>query len=142
MQSTENWLTQAFLDVPIRQADLEGMQDNIMAQILKAPVDFADERMLAKRRRWGLLFAGSWLGLGLIVLVLIVVFFNHQVIFAGLQLFFSLVTQLKLLLALKDPLLMLWQEYSWQLTGMVVILASLGRGLWVNPTLAQPGKTE
>lgn len=142
MLSTENWLTQAFPDEPVSQTDLDGLQDKIMARILQAPVDFADERTLAQRRRWGLFFAGSWLGLGLIVLVLLAVFFKHQVFLAGLQLFFSLLTQLKLLVMLKDPILMLWQEYSWQLTGLVVIVAILIRGLRSNPPLAQTEKTE
>ncbi len=112
-----------------------------MAQILSQPVDFLSERMLAQRRRWGLLFAGSWLGLGLAVLALMM--FKESAIFDWvLPAFYeNILVNLRLLLALKTPLIMLWQEYSWQLTGMAVIMVVV-RDFWLNSPLPQPEEAE
>ncbi len=113
-----------------------------MAQILSQPVDFLSERMLAQRRRWGLLFAGSWLGLGLAVLALMM-FKGPTILDWVLPVFYgNILVNLKLLLALKTPLIMLWQEYSWQLTGMAVIMVVVVREFWVNSPLPQPEEAE
>ncbi|MHB1651825.1 MAG: hypothetical protein ACYCVD_05005 [Desulfitobacteriaceae bacterium] len=161
MERMDSLWTQLFPDQPVPKQAVESFQDRIMAEIFSHPVNFAAEAQLALRRRWGLLFAGSWLGLGLVVLLL--VFFQGSVIadlFTGMLSLFgrflhSVGTALAGLLAnswpvawgefvwnkfififtLRTPLSFLWQEYSWQLTGVVVISALLvggmmGRPLW------------
>lgn len=155
MPNMENWLTQAFPDKPVRQECLDLLQAKITAQIVSQPVDFLNERVLAKRRSWGLVFAGSWLGLGLAILMLLLL--KGQVILAWLRptlssiylaiaqfnfVWLDIWQNIKLFAALKAPLLMLWQEYSWQVTGMLVILAVFLRELWATILLSQPKETK
>ena len=155
MPNMENWLTQAFPDKPVGQERLDLLQGNIMAQILSQPVDFLNERLLAKRRRWGLVFAGSWLGLGLAILLLMLLKGQLLLAWLGPTLssfylafvqfglgWLNLWQDIKVFADLKVPLLILWQEYSWQMMGMVVVVAVFVYGLRSKTPLIQPEEVE
>ncbi len=70
MKGQNNYWTPLFQDRPIPAYALDQMQHNIMAQILASPVDFAMEKRMAERRRWGALLVicmlSSTLALGLL----------------------------------------------------------------------------
>lgn len=140
MERMDNLWTQLFPDKPVPEQTLLNLKQNIMTEILSHPVDFAAEALLAQRRRWGLLFAGSWLGLGIAALLL--VWFKGQAILPFLSHLLAgtwlaawgeiLLNKLTLFLELKMPMEFLWQEYSWQLTGIIIIGA-----LFIDEVLRQ-----
>ncbi|WP_459998714.1 hypothetical protein [Paradesulfitobacterium aromaticivorans] len=88
-----------------------------MAQIFAQPVDFEEALLLAQRRRWGLVLGlgGSILVAGLLLLGLL-----WLTGMGALWQFF--VPKLNLLVSMVKGMELIWQEYSWALTGVTVIL--------------------
>lgn len=153
MEKTDNLWIQLFPEKTIPEQALQNLQKNIMTEILSHPIDFAAVALLARRRRWGLLFAGSWLGVGIGALLLlwfqeraVAGFISGSLSYLSLlwqnialnpfQFFASwpgawaeaLASKFRLLFSLRSPLEFLWQEYSWQLTGLAVLAVLLTGG--------------
>ncbi|AGA68086.1 hypothetical protein Desdi_0553 [Desulfitobacterium dichloroeliminans LMG P-21439] len=59
MKEMDDMLKQVFQDKPIAQESLQRMSSGIMDQILAAPMNFQEQRLLAQRRKVGFIFLGT-----------------------------------------------------------------------------------
>ncbi|KLU59763.1 hypothetical protein CEB3_c38970 [Peptococcaceae bacterium CEB3] len=116
----DSWIP-AFRDEPVASESLGNLHNQIMAAIRRDPVDFHVRMELARRRRWGLAFAASWLSLGLICLTALI--FMPQVWWS------MLLGKIRFAVGLGIAVESLWREYSWQLTGFAVTAGFLIAGL-------------
>lgn len=115
MIQPDNLWTRVFQDKDIPGHLLDKLQSNVMSQILAKPVNFEEALLLAQRRRWGLLLGGSILMAGLIFLGVLVL------VGAGALWQWLSLTRDLLITAVKGMGL-IWQEYSWSMQGVTVIL--------------------
>ncbi|CAA7600203.1 Hypothetical protein DEACI_0855 [Acididesulfobacillus acetoxydans] len=119
-EGNDSWIP-AFQDKPLASGTLSDFHAQIMVKVLSDPVDFRARTELARRRRWGLAFVGSWLGLGLSCLWVLI--FMPQ---AGWG---FLLGKIRFAVGLGIAAESLWQEYSWHLTGLAVTAGFLVAGL-------------
>ncbi|MGE4274319.1 MAG: hypothetical protein AB7E31_15895 [Desulfitobacterium sp.] len=56
MKEMDDMLKQLFPDKPIAQESLQRMSSGIMDQILAAPINFQEQRLVAQRRKGGFIF--------------------------------------------------------------------------------------
>jgi len=148
MRDTENVLAHLFPEEPFAPHALRQMQERLMVKILAQPVDFAFQAELAKRKKLAMLLTGCLLltALGFFVLLWLAGPQLKSLAAAGLATGIELLDRLGmrqflavwlermgLLWRLGDGLAFLWQEYSWQATGALVILAMFYEGWRENP---------
>lgn len=115
MTQPDSMWTQVFQDKDIPGHLLDKLQSRVMARILAEPVNFEEALLLAQRRRWGVLLGGSILLAGLIFLGVLVL------VGAGASWEWLSLTRDVLITAFKGMGL-IWQEYSWSMLGVTVIL--------------------
>lgn len=133
MQEGDGFWIQVFQDKSVAPEALDGLHDQLMAEILSGPVNFAARMELARRRKWGLAFVGSWLGLGLAFLLLFV--FLPQVWLSEIW------GKLQFVFGLGVALASFWQEYSWHLIGLIITAGFLIAGFKGNSPLTRTEDT-
>ncbi|AET66001.1 hypothetical protein Desor_0285 [Desulfosporosinus orientis DSM 765] len=123
-----------FQDDAIPKKVLDNFQTQLMAQIFEQPVDFAAERRLAERRKWGLGLALSLIVSGIMVGILL--WFGNDMLSRGLntllagfpnsskfqQIGQTLLQSLKVLKDIKIGIDLLWGVVSWPLLGIMALI--------------------
>lgn len=129
--------TQLFQDKPIPSKALEHFQTQLMAQIGANPVDFQEEKRIAKRRKWGLGLAISLIVVGLALGAIL--WFELNNVFLWLNMVFVMLSGLTyvsdllqivrrivegfiLLSELETGLRLLWGVVSWPILGVLSVL--------------------
>jgi len=148
MKDMDNMLAHLFPEEPFAPDALRQMQERLMTAILAQPVDFAFQVELAKRKKLGVLLAGCLLLLALGFFALLwlagpqlksiaeaILATTVQVLDrSGITQFLAVwAERLGLLWRLRAGLAFLWQEYSWQATGSLIILALFFEGWRERP---------
>ena len=148
MENKENLLwTKLFQDDPLPKQTLDNFQGQLMARILERPVDFAAERRLAERRKWGLGLAFCLILSGLIAWILL--WFGNDMLSSGLnrllvglpnsserwQIGQIALQSLKVLNDFKVGIDILWGVISWPLLGIIALIVVLRNPVYKDSTI-------
>lgn len=148
MESKENLLwTKLFQDDPLPKQTLDNFQVQLMARILERPVDFAAERRLAERRKWGLGLAFCLILSGLIAWILL--WFGNDMLSSGLNRLLAglpnsserwqigqiALQSLKVLNDFKVGIDILWGGISWPLLGVIALIVVLRNPVYKDSTI-------
>lgn len=127
MKYIDDMWTQLFLEESIPEKNLTFLRSAIMDEVLAAPVDFAARREMEKRRK-----QGKFLFVCVILMVLSFAFFlwlNSSILldlWLQMKLADEIQQKISMLLELKSGIVTLGETYTWQLTGIgVVVLLAL-----------------
>lgn len=148
MENKENLLwTKLFQDDPLPKQTLDNFQVQLMARILERPVDFAAERRLAERRKWGLGLAFCLILSGLIAWILL--WFGNDMLSSGLNRLLAglpnsserwqigqiALQSLKVLNDFKVGIDILWGGISWPLLGVIALIVVLRNPVYKDSTI-------